>query len=109
MKILLDDKNYIVAYCTIGDIDGGIDCDIELPNDINDKMEFYKYVKDKEKNQFFFDETKYLNFIEKEKLQIEYEKEVAKQEEILTKLNRNSMLMSLDDKDSYNVRFLFDD
>lgn len=105
MKILLDENKYIVGYATIGDIEGSIECDVELPEDISEKIGFYKI----EENEFIFDEDKYSAFKLEEEQRRAYEEELSMQQSIMSKFTRNAMLMTLSDEAAYNVRYMFDE
>ena len=98
MKILLNDEKYVIGYCVVGDSEGSIECSIELPNDIDEKLGFYKFDND----QFILDVEKYNLF------QIE-QQEIKKQEEMLQKIEKEKLMNSLDDAESYSIRLLFDE
>ena len=98
MKILLNDEKYVIGYCVIGDIEGSVDCSVELPNDISEKLGFYKF----ENNQFVLDAEKY-NLLQAE------QQEIKKQEEMLKKFEKAKLMNSLDDTAAYSIRLLFDE
>lgn len=98
MKILLNDEKYVIGCCAIGDIEGSIDCSVELPNDISEKLGFYKF----ENNQFVLDAEKY-NLLQAE------QQEIKKQEEMLKKIEKEKLMNSLDDTEAYSIRLLFDE
>ena len=98
MKILLNDEKYVIGYCAIGDIEGSFDCSVELPNDISEKLGFYKF----ENNQFVLDAEKY-NLFQAE------QQEIKKQEEMLKKFEKEKLMNSLDDTEAYSIRLLFDE
>lgn len=98
MKILLNDEKYVIGYCAIGDIEGSVDCSVELPNDISEKLGFYKF----ENNQFVLDAEKY-NLLQAE------QQEIKKQEEMLKKIEKEKLMNSLDDTEAYSIRLLFDE
>lgn len=98
MKILLNDKKYVIGYCTVGNIEGSIECSTELPTDINEKLGFYKFDND----QFILDVEKY-NLFQTE------QQEIKKQEEMLKKIEKAKLMNSLDDIESYSIRLLFDE
>lgn len=98
MKILLNDEKYVIGYCTVGDVGGSVDCFVELPNDISEKLGFYKF----ENNQFILDVEKYNLF------QAEQE-EIKKQEEMLKKIEKEKLMNLLDDTEAYSIRLLFDE
>ena len=98
MKILLNDEKYVIGYCTVGDVGGSVDCSVELPNDISEKLGFYKF----ENNQFVLDAEKY-NLLQAE------QQEIKKQEEMLKKIEKEKLINSLDDTEAYSIRLLYDE
>ena len=98
MKMLLNDEKYVIGYCIVGDIEGSVECSTELPNDIDEKLGFYKF----ENNQFVLDTEKY-NLLQAE------QQEIKKQEEMLKKFEKEKLINSLGDTDAYGIRLLFDE
>lgn len=98
MKMLLNDEKYVIGYCIVGDIEGSVECSTELPNDIDEKLRFYKF----DNNQFILDVEKY-NLFQTE------QQEIKKQEEMLKKFEKEKLINSLGDTEAYSIRLLYDE
>ena len=66
MKIKLDEQNYVVGYCTIGDIIGSIEVQ-SVPSDFEDLYFAYQY----DNGEFTFDESK-IEEIDEEQIERDY-------------------------------------
>lgn len=98
MKVLLNDEKYVIGYCTVGNIEGSVECSTEIPADVNEKLGFYKF----ENNQFVLDAEKYNSFQNEQQ-------EIKKQEEMLKKFEKENFMNSLNDTEAYSIRLLFDE
>ena len=78
MKILLDENNYIISYVIIGDVQNGIE--INIDEDIFYKpCQFYKY----ENNSIVFDDNKYQKYLDKQNIN----KEISELQKEINEIN----------------------
>lgn len=78
MKILLDENNYIISYVIIGDVQNGIEINID-ENIFYKPCQFYKY----ENNSIIFDTEKYQKYLDKQNIN----KEISELQKEINEIN----------------------